>query len=197
MILGNGGIRRELDNGNIAIEPFNDELVNLNSYDVRIDAPYYSAHSDIAIHILIDSGDPTLNTVWHGPHTFEFPDRHDNLIPCVVIPPLGIILATTIEVVGGVYGYTTLLKAKSTIARLGLDVCASAGFGDVGYVNKWTLEIINHFNRYIYIPVGTRIAQIAFTEVDDAQGVYEGSYVQQKDWDPSQMLPLVKSHIRI
>ena len=80
-----------------------------------------------------------------------------------------------------------------------------AGWGDIGYTNRWTMEVTNN-SRYYSIPlvVGRRIAQIVFL---DSDGVLEGeggttSYERAgkyqtssdmealtRSWQPSDMLP--------
>ena len=54
------------------------------------------------------------------------------------------ILAHTEEVVGGRNGFTTSMRARSSIGRSCLSVCKCAGVGDVGYISQWTMEITNH-----------------------------------------------------
>jgi dCTP deaminase len=77
------------------------------------------------------------------------------------------------------------------------------GWGDVGYISRWTMEITNN-SRYYSIPlvVGRRIAQIVFFDTDGTlstgQRSYESSGKYQSDpelenlkiqWKPSDMLP--------
>ncbi len=79
-------------------------------------------------------------------------------------------------------------------------MCKCAGWGDVGYINRWTMEITNNSSHY-YIPlvVGRRIAQIIFYETGPIlsasyhkSGKYQtsGSIRElKKMWSPEQMLP--------
>lgn len=89
---------------------------------------------------------------------------------------------------------TTSLQATSTAGRLGLTVCMCAGWGDVGFVNRWTFEVENRSPYPIVLPVGARIAQLCFHEVavPEAGSDYEetGQY-QRGDmkWEPQDMLP--------
>lgn len=80
-------------------------------------------------------------------------------------------------------------------------MCKCAGWGDVGYVNRWTMEITNNSRHYsIPLVVGRRVAQIVFF---DSEGTLEnrsyadsGKY-QSLDrmqdlidaWTPTDMLP--------
>jgi hypothetical protein len=82
-----------------------------------------------------------------------------------------------------------------------IEVCKCAGWGDVGYVNRWTMEITNN-SRYYSIPlvVGRRIAQIVFFDTDGTlnNGCYtdKGKYQITRDieqmklqWRPTDCLP--------
>jgi deoxycytidine triphosphate deaminase len=73
------------------------------------------------------------------------------------------ILAHTNEFIGGRETVTTMMKARSSMGRNFIEVCKCAGWGDIGYVNRWTMEITNN-SRFYSIPlvVGRRIAQIVF-----------------------------------
>jgi dCTP deaminase len=110
------------------------------------------------------------------------------------------ILGHTQEFIGGRDHITTMMKARSSLGRSFISVCKCAGWGDVGYINRWTMEIQNTSNKY-YIPliVGRRIAQIVFFETGPIQatdyaagGKYqsEGTLAQlKKSWKPHMMLP--------
>lgn len=124
----------------------------------------------------------------------------------VLIAPNEMILAHTIEFIGGRNGtdklpaVTTEMRARSSIGRIGISVCKCAGWGDIGYVNRWTMEITNFSNSVIALPVGLRIAQIIFHETmavaDIDQYQKQGKYQKDTDiaalkkkWKPEDMLP--------
>lgn len=82
-----------------------------------------------------------------------------------------------------------------------IEVCKCAGWGDIGYVNRWTMEITNN-SRYYSIPlvVGRRIAQIIFFDTVGTvgkrqygdSGKYQGSQSVEElcqNWTPTDMLP--------
>jgi dCTP deaminase len=79
-------------------------------------------------------------------------------------------------------------------------VCKCAGWGDVGYINRWTMEITNNSRHYaIPLVVGRRIAQIVFFETGhilnndySSSGKYQSHQdltKMKKEWNPSSMLP--------
>jgi len=94
-----------------------------------------------------------------------------------------------LETVGGRNGYTTSMRARSSIGRSCMSVCRCAGVGDVGYIARWTMEITNHSHATIELPVGLRVAQILFYEVGETDKHYSGKYGQSSEWSPYDMLP--------
>lgn len=93
-----------------------------------------------------------------------------------------------------------MMKARSSVGRNFLETARCAGMGDIGYCNRWTMEITNN-SRYHTIPlvVGRRIAQIVFFETDpitDRDYTQTGKYQtlrhlsdMQAAWKPEDMLP--------
>ena len=97
---------------------------------------------------------------------------------------------------------TTTLQARSTWGRNGVAVCLDAGWGDPGYINRWTMEIYNmNEHESVVLPVGERIAQMVFYHTGPVEGEYaslSGKYQDDsqgdlrsliRDWKPEQMLP--------
>ena len=188
MRLGAKGILDARKAGDIYIRPYHEESLQPNSYDVAIDGVYYRQRNvagRVYLHDYIKADTELGEKFWEGPIYSSQ----------IAIAPNSMVLATTVEYIGAVNGYTTLLKTKSTLERLMIQVSAGAGFGDVGFVNKWTLEIVNHSNFEIIIPMGMKVGQIAFDKVEGQGHRYSGSYVQQPQWTPEQMLPKLKPSI--
>jgi dCTP deaminase len=72
-------------------------------------------------------------------------------------------------------GFVPCIEGRSSIARLGITVHITAGFGDNGCDGYWTLEM--KVEHPIKIYPGTRICQIYYDTIDgDASIVYEGKY---------------------
>jgi len=112
------------------------------------------------------------------------------------------ILAHTHEFIGIKAPGTSSMQAKSTTGRNGIVVCKDAGWGDPGYINRWTMEIQNDNDEYVPLQVGMPIAQIAFYHTGEVTGDYttlSGNYQSTTDleeiirnWTPESMLP--RSH---
>lgn len=106
------------------------------------------------------------------------------------------ILAHTNEFIGGTNHITTMLKARSSIARNNITICRDAGWGDIGYINRWTLEMTNYNDFPVVLPVGSRIGQIVFFYTTPSDKTYQGKYQFVSDlkeleskWTPDMLLP--------
>ena len=178
-MLGSKGIQKEFDKGNIVIDPFTASQLNPNSYDIRL-GDWFILTKEIHHPIDLEVSD---NDIWQDPIHLKYNTQF-------ILEPGQCILAHTHECIGS-YKHATLLKARSTFGRLFIDVCPSAGFGDIGYINRWTLEIKNNSTNYYILKPGMRIGQIAFNEIKGQGKSYIGSYLQHLDrsWKPEDMLP--------
>lgn len=213
MALSDKKILEAMKEGSIVIEPFIRENLATSSYDVTLGEYFFAEQNPPHFENLYNIYDKKhVDRVWGTkPHraktakeilknyNFDFtgiaPD--DKII---LLAPGETILGHTNEFIGGRNHITTMMKARSSLGRSFIEVCKCAGWGDVGYINRWTMEITNNSTHY-YIPlvVGRRIAQIVFFETgpilakDYAQGgKYQtgGSLAQlKKSWKPEMMLP--------
>lgn len=135
----------------------------------------------------------------HGRKPFNnIPGRQ----PIIVLRPHERILAHTHEFIGIKAPGTSTMQARSTWGRNGVSVCLDAGWGDPGYINRWTMEIYNmNQHESVVLPVGERIAQIVFYETGPVESEYKklsGKYQSAKsqdldkiiaNWKPEHMLP--------
>ena len=211
-ILSNRDILNALSKGHVVIHPFVAEHVAGSSYDVTLGHYYYRAerYNERTIYNPFDRED--VERYFDGPYKampHEAWCRLNGMKPLKGIPPdhpvIAIkpgerILAHTHEFIGINPPGTTSLQARSTWGRNGVAVCLDAGWGDPGYINRWTMEIYNMNQREtILLPVGERIAQMVFMttgEVDDSYSKISGKYQSAPDietlmriWSPDQMLP--------
>ena len=142
----------------------------------------------------------------NGRHLFEgIPPNH----PIIVLRPGERILGHTHEFIGIKAPGTSTLQARSTWGRNGVSACMDAGWGDPGYVNRWTMEIYNlNQHESVVLPVGERIAQMVFYETGPVEKEYKklsGKYQTNlssdlqaivKNWRPEQMLPKAYKDMR-
>ena len=194
----------------IIIEPFDHRNLKTSSYDVTLGDFYFREnrrnHGSSHIYNMYSAADVTR--VWGKPRqaqeasqsSLRFPTNIKDDDRVIMIEPGETILAHTNEFIGGVHHITTMMKSRSSLGRNFIEVCKCAGWGDVGYTNRWTLEITNN-SRYYTIPlvVGRRIAQIVFFDVGETNSTnynVAGKYQTVTDtdqlkemWKPDDMLP--------
>jgi dCTP deaminase len=214
MALSDKEILENKKNGSIVIEPFTRQNLATSSYDVSLGEWYFrEKRSKSYLNIYNIYNKSHTDTVWGTKaekaktasevlENFEYIGikPQDQVI---LLEPGETILAHTNEFIGGQKNITTMMKARSSLGRNFIEVCKCAGWGDVGYINRWTMEITNN-SRHYHIPlvVGRRVAQIIFFKVGDilekdytALGKYQNETHDieelKKRWNPSMMLPKV------
>lgn len=150
MILSDVEIMKEIEQGNILIEPYDSNCLGTNSYDVHLGkylANYVDAELDARKHNKIE--------------TFKIPEEG------FVLQPNKLYLGVTKEYTE-THAHVPFLEGKSSTGRLGIDIHATAGKGDVGFCNTWTLEIsvTNPVRIYEGMPIGQLIYFVVDGEID-------------------------------
>lgn len=153
MILSDGQILKEIEQGTIFIEPFDRKSLGSNSYDVHL-SKYLAVYEDS-----------------------ELDAKAHNRVREILIPDEGYVLQPNQLYLGATQEYTEthvhvpFLEGKSSIGRMGIHIHATAGKGDVGFCNTWTLEItvVHPVKVYAGMPIG----QLIFFELS---GIVNKSY---------------------
>ncbi|MFT4568048.1 MAG: dCTP deaminase [Saprospiraceae bacterium] len=123
MILTDAKILEGIEKGGIVIEPFEQSCLGTNSYDVHLG-------KTLAVY-----KDRVLDAKRHNKiEYFEIGEEG------FVLEPGTLYLGVTEEYTE-THAAVPFLEGKSSIGRLGIDIHATAGKGDVGFCNSWTLEI--------------------------------------------------------
>jgi dCTP deaminase len=214
MALSDKRILEEMKKGEIVIHPFDQGQLATSSYDVTLGEWFFREQPTKYNHSLYNIwSQEHMEHVWGAgkveravtakeafkKYNFDFDGiREDDKV--IVLRPGETILAHTNEFIGGKDHITTMMKARSSMGRNFIEVCKCAGWGDVGYVNRWTMEITNNSKNYIIpLVVGRRIAQIIFFETGpilERDYTTSGKYAVstnlkelQKNWKPESMLP--------
>lgn len=211
-LLSDKALIKHIEKGTVVIDPLNESNINTSSYDVTLGNYYYRESHQNGMKYYNPYDEKHIKKIWGDPkkavkvsewvkdNGIELTniDKDDYII---WIGPGETILAHTEEFIGGRDSVTTMMKARSSMGRNFIEVCKCAGWGDIGYVNRWTMEITNN-SQYYSIPlvVGRRIAQIVFFDtegtIDDNCYSKTGKYANTTDinelkkrWQPSDMLP--------
>ncbi len=215
MLLSQNQIEEHMKKGTIIIEPFNNRNLKTTSYDVTLGDWFWREKAPMGRHTIHNLYDEvSTKTVWSGPFQAQLAGdlRNDwgielKNIPdgakIIVLEPGETVLAHTQEFIGGKDICVAKMYARSSMGRNFVEVCKDAGWGDIGYFNRWTMEVTNN-SRFFSIPlvVGRRIAQMVFYEVapltkKEVDYVGEGGKYQssqnldelKKNWSPYMMIP--------
>ncbi|HNB61396.1 MAG TPA: dCTP deaminase, partial [Saprospiraceae bacterium] len=102
--------------------------------------------------------DEVLDARKHNPiELFEIPEEGFVLMPEKLY--LGITLEYT-----ETHATVPFLEGKSSVGRLGIDIHATAGKGDVGFCNHWTLEI--SVSQPVRVYAGMPVGQLIYFKVE-------------------------------
>ncbi len=151
-VLSDGTIRRLVDEGRIVIEPWDPELVQPASVDLRLGSSFRVFHNHRTT--AIDLREPPTNLT------------EEIKAEMFVIHPGEFVLGVTEEYVELPDDVVARIEGKSSLGRLGLIVHATAGFVDPGFKGTLTLEITNLTRVPIKLYPGLLIAQLSFMSLD-------------------------------
>ncbi len=162
VLLSDRDLLQELKSGQLELDPFDPELVQPSSVDVRLDRQFRVFNNHLYTHI-----DPR--------------ERQDDLTTLVevadgepfVLHPGEFVLASTLETVALGDQLAARLEGKSSLGRLGLLVHSTAGWIDPGFTGQVTLELSNVARLPIRLWPGMRIGQLCvFQLTSPAQRPY-------------------------
>jgi len=202
-LLSDKALLRHMEQGTVIIEPFHLDNLSTSSYDVTLGPYYYrETHKDPnSIGIYNPYSESMVQKIWgnchyaekHSEWTKKTGIKLENIVDddlIIWLAPGETILGHTNEFIGGRKTVTTMMKARSSLGRNFIEVCKCAGWGDVGYTNRWTMEITNNSQHYsIPLVVGRRVAQIVFFE---CEGICESSYEDNGKYQSTQNLQTLK-----
>jgi dCTP deaminase len=164
MILSGQEIRHRLGS-DIVIEPFEEELLNPNSYNLRL-------HEELLTYeeVLLDMRKP------QRVRRLTIPEEG------LVLSPNQLYLGRTLERTE-THNLVPMLEGRSSVGRLGLFVHVTAGFGDVGFCGYWTLEMfaVQPVRIYPWVP----ICQIFYHALEGEIVEYNSKYQHNRDIQPS------------
>jgi dCTP deaminase len=152
MVLSDRTIRRLIDEGRIGIDPFDEELVQPSSVDVRVDRLF---------RVFRNSRYPFIDVKEPMEDLTELVEVGDAEQP-FILHPGEFVLGQTLEWVELPDDLVARLEGKSSLGRLGLLIHSTAGYVDPGWKGNLTLELSNVANLPIALYFGMKIGQISF-----------------------------------
>ena len=151
MLLSDHDILHEVRNGSILLDPWDPEMVQPASIDVRLDKFFRVFENHRYPHIDPAAEQPELTRLVEPADGEPF-----------VLHPGEFALASTYEQVTLGTGVAARLEGKSSLGRLGLLTHSTAGFIDPGFSGHVTLELSNMATLPIMLWPGMKIGQLCF-----------------------------------
>lgn len=151
----------------IEIVPFNIAQVNPCSYNLRL-------NNELLVY-----EDSVLDMKRDNPcKRIQIPDSG------LCLEPFKLYLGRTVEYTR-TDKYLPIIEGRSSVARLGMCIHITAGFGDAGFAGYWTLEMycVNPVIIYPYV----EICQIYYFTVEGEYDKYCKKYNNNDDVEPSKL----------
>lgn len=151
-ILTDRDILQAINDQLLAITPFDKARLGPNSYDVTLarELRTYKLTDDCGYRRPLDcqADNPTTQV--------DIPSTGLTLQPGVLY------LGSTVEWTNNI-GFAPKINGKSSLGRLGLNIHATAGEGDVGFAGTWTLELSVVHPLVVY--AGMPVAQLLWSTI--------------------------------
>ena len=156
-------ILRQRRKGNLDIEPFDINCLNPNSYNVHLSNKLKVYNNNAVLDL--KSTNPDFKTI-------TIPKEGLILLPGTLY------IGSTTEVVSS-NKFISNIDGRSSVARLGMQVHLTAGFGDIGFKGNYTFEIV--VTQPLSVYPDFQIAQVYFEKPHGKINfLYKGRYQGQK-----------------
>ncbi len=180
MLLSDRDIRSEIQSGRVAVEPFDEAMIQPSSVDVRLDKFFrvFENHKYSVIDPSIEQAELTREVIAEDDAAF-------------ILHPGEFVLASTYEVITLPDDIAGRLEGKSSLGRLGLLTHSTAGFIDPGFSGHITLELSNVANLPVKLYPGMKIGQLCLIKLSSpaehpyGSAIYASRYQGQRGPTPS------------
>ena len=180
MLLSDGGIRAEIENSRVGVDPYDADMVQPSSIDVRLDRFFrvFENHRYPFIDPSVEQSELTRMVESAPEEPF-------------ILHPGEFVLASTYEVITLPDDVAGRLEGKSSLGRLGLLTHSTAGFIDPGFSGHVTLELSNVATLPIKLWPGMKIGQLCLFRLESpaehpyGSEVYGSRYQGQRGPTPS------------
>ena len=153
-MLSDREITAAVENGQVSIEPWDPQMIQPASVDVRLDRFFrvFDNHKYSCIDPAKEQPDLT--------HMVEVPPGEP-----FILHPGAFVLGSTYETITIGRAIAARVEGKSSLGRLGLLTHATAGFIDPGFSGHITLELANVATLPIDLWPGMKAGQLCFFEM--------------------------------
>jgi dCTP deaminase len=180
MLLSDRDIKSEIDKGRVVLEPYDLNMIQPSSVDVRLDSLFRTFENHKYAHIDPAENQPELTreVAVEGQDPF-------------ILHPGEFVLGSTYEVITLPDDIAGRLEGKSSLGRLGLLTHSTAGFIDPGFSGHVTLELSNVATLPIKLWPGMKIGQLCLFRLESpaehpyGSAVYGSRYQGQRGPTPS------------
>jgi len=180
VLLSDRDLKAALASGRMGLAPYDEEMVQPSSIDVRLDRYFrvFANHRYTHIDPKVEQDDLTELLEPEGDEPF-------------VLHPGEFVLGSTLEVITLGDDLAARLEGKSSLGRLGLLTHSTAGFIDPGFSGHVTLELSNVANLPIKLYPGMKIGQICVLALTSpaehpyGSSIYGSRYQDQRGPTPS------------
>ena len=180
MLLSDRDIQAEINAGRVVLDPYDKEMIQPSSVDVRLDRFFRVFENHRYPHIDPAAEQPDLTRLVE-------PEGQEPFI----LHPGEFVLASSYEAVVLPDDIAARLEGKSSLGRLGLLTHSTAGFIDPGFSGHVTLELSNVATLPIKLWPGMKIGQMCFFRLSSpaehpyGSAVYGSRYQGQRGPTPS------------
>jgi len=164
VLLSDRELRKEVESGRLLLDPFDGEMVQPSSIDVRLDRFFRVFNNTKYTHIDPRQQQDELTSLVEVEADEPF-----------VLHPGEFVLGSTFEKVTLPDDLAGRLEGKSSLGRLGLLTHSTAGFIDPGFSGHITLELSNVANLPITLWPGMKIGQLCLFQLSSAAEFPYGS----------------------
>ena len=180
MLLSDRDIRSEIQSGRVAVEPFDEAMIQPSSVDVRLDKFFrvFENHKYSVIDPSIEQAELTREVIAEDDEAF-------------ILHPGEFVLASTYEIITLPDDIAGRLEGQSSLGRLGLLTHSTAGFIDPGFSGHITLELSNVANLPVKLYPGMKIGQLCLIKLSSpaehpyGSAIYASRYQGQRGPTPS------------
>ncbi|WP_030015308.1 dCTP deaminase [Curtobacterium sp. S6] len=175
MLISDHDIREEIDRGRIRLDPYDPEMLQPASIDVRLDRYFRLFDNHKYPHIDPSKDQPELTRLIETKPGEPF-----------ILHPGEFVLGSTYERVTLPNDVAARLEGKSSLGRLGLLTHSTAGFIDPGFSGHVTLELSNMATLPMMLWPGSKVGQLCFfrlsspTDHPYGSGAYGNRYQGQR-----------------
>ncbi|GEM_PF-6859 len=175
VLISDHDIRQDIDRGRIRLDPFDPDMVQPASVDVRLDRFFRLFDNHKYPHIDPSQDQPELTRLIETAPGEPF-----------ILHPGEFVLGSTYEQVTLPDDVAARLEGKSSLGRLGLLTHSTAGFIDPGFSGHVTLELSNMATLPIMLWPGSKVGQLCFFRLTSpadhsyGSGFYHNRYQGQR-----------------